>query len=34
MSTVSNSQFANPWNGDLTIMPKIIAENFVAHAAP
>jgi hypothetical protein len=38
MSTVSNSQFANPWkdlwNGDLTITPKFIAENFVAHAAP
>jgi predicted ester cyclase len=38
MSTVTNSQFANPWkdlwSGDLTITPKIIAEDFVAHAAP
>jgi predicted ester cyclase len=35
---VANSQLANPWkdlwNGDLTITPKIIAEDFVAHAAP
>jgi hypothetical protein len=38
MSTVTSSQLANPrkdlWNGDLTITPKIISQEFVAHAAP
>jgi predicted ester cyclase len=38
MKTADHSQLANPWkdlwNGDLTITPQIISEDFVAHAAP
>jgi predicted ester cyclase len=38
MSTATLSELANPWrdlwNGDLTITPKIISQDFVAHAAP
>ena len=38
MSNVSNAALAEPWkqlwNGDLTVTDKIIAEDFVAHAAP
>jgi hypothetical protein len=38
MSNTSNAALAEPWkqlwNGDLTVTDKIIAEDFVAHAAP
>jgi hypothetical protein len=38
MSNAANAALAEPWgalwNGDLSITDKIIAEDFVAHAAP
>ena len=38
MNNASNAALAEPWkdlwNGDLTLTDKIIAEDFVAHAAP
>jgi predicted ester cyclase len=38
MDRASNAALAEPWkdlwNGDLTLTDKIIAEDFVAHAAP
>ncbi len=38
MSNAVNAALAIPWrdlwNGDLTITDQIIAEDFVAHAAP
>jgi hypothetical protein len=38
MSNSANAALAEPWkdlwNGDLNVTEKIIAENFVAHAAP
>ena len=38
MSNANNAAFATPWkdlwNGDLAMTDKIIAEDFVAHAAP
>ena len=38
MDSTSNAALAEPWrelwNGDLTVTDKIIAEDFVAHAAP
>jgi predicted ester cyclase len=38
MSNAANAALANPWrdlwNGDLTVTDTIIAEDFVAHAAP
>jgi predicted ester cyclase len=38
MDNTSNAALAEPWkelwNGDLTVTDKIIAEDFVAHAAP
>jgi predicted ester cyclase len=38
MNSTSNAALAEPWkelwNGDLTVTDKIIAEDFVAHAAP
>jgi predicted ester cyclase len=38
MSNTSNAALAEPWkqlwNGDLAVTDKIIAEDFVAHAAP
>jgi SnoaL-like polyketide cyclase len=38
MSSTPNAALAEPWkelwNGDLTLTDKIIAEDFVAHAAP
>ena len=38
MNNTSNAALAEPWkdlwNGDLTLTDKIIAEDFVAHAAP
>jgi predicted ester cyclase len=37
-NTRAHAELANPWrdlwNGDLTITDRIIAEDFVAHAAP
>src|SRR5258707_3103069 len=38
MSNAANAALAEPWkdlwNGDLSLTEKIIAEDFVAHAAP
>jgi predicted ester cyclase len=38
MSNAANAELAEPWkdlwNGDLSLTEKIIAEDFVAHAAP
>lgn len=38
MSNAANAALANPWkelwNGDLSLTDQIIAEDFVAHAAP
>jgi SnoaL-like polyketide cyclase len=38
MSSATNAALAEPWkdlwNGDLSLTEKIIAEDFVAHAAP
>jgi predicted ester cyclase len=38
MSNAANAALAEPWkdlrNGDLSLTDKIIAEDFVAHAAP
>jgi steroid delta-isomerase-like uncharacterized protein len=38
MSNAANAALANPWkdlwNGDLDVTSQIIAEDFVAHAAP
>jgi predicted ester cyclase len=38
MSSEANAALAEPWkdlwNGDLSVTGKIVAENFVAHAAP
>jgi hypothetical protein len=38
MSGTSNAALAEPWkqlwNGDLTVTDKVIADDFVAHAAP
>jgi hypothetical protein len=38
MSNAANAALASPWkdlwNGDLDVISQIIAEDFVAHAAP
>ena len=38
VSTAANAALADPWkdlwNGDLEVTDRIIAEDFVAHAAP